>query len=278
MGSVAKRVFREPLVHFLVIAVLIFAVDQAARSDADDPRVIVVDDAVRSELIALFEEGQGRPPTGAEVEALIDRWLYNEIMYREAVALGLDQGDEMFRSRLELKLRAMLIESASVDPPTEEQLRAWFEENRERYRVPRRFDVAQFRVDGEGEEAEQAALRLSGTLVDGVIPEPYDDRLRVYRNRSRENIAAVFGEPFAAGLLDGGGPAGGEHGSWRPVRSIAGWHVARIEAAREPVEPAFEVLRPQLEAEWLKAQNKRAAAEAFREIRDSYTIRREDAR
>ncbi len=263
-----KTWLHEPLVHFLLLGVLIFAIDQAVRSDDDNPRVIVVDEAVRAELVDVFEGARGREPTEEEFEVLLDTWLYNEIMYREALVLGLDKGDEMFRSRLELKLRAMLIDNVVLDPPTEEDLRAWFEANRERYTAPHRFDFVQFRV--EGEEAEQRAAELAGTLVDGTIPEPYDDVARFYKNRSRDNIAAVFGIEFADGLVNGGGDA------WHPLPSKAGWHVARIQAEKPPLEPNFEALRPTLEAEWRKFHNNRLAVEALNEIRATYEVRRED--
>lgn len=99
MGWSTRALLREPLLHFLVIGGLVFAADQLLLSDADKARVIVVDDKIWDELIGQFERGKGRKPTDDELKVLLDRWIYNEVMYREALALGLDKGDEMFRSR-----------------------------------------------------------------------------------------------------------------------------------------------------------------------------------
>ena len=264
---------REPLVHFLVIGALIFVVDEAVRSDDDNPRVIVIDDAVRAELVALFEDARGRPPSDREYEILVDAWLYDEVMYREAVVLGLDKGDDMFRSRLELKLRSMLLDSVVLEPATDADLRAWLEANRDRYAVPQRFDFEQFQVADA--DAEQTALQLASHLRNegnnnGVVPEAYKERVRVYRNRSRDNIAAVFGTGFAHGLLNG------EARTWRAVRAEGGWHVARVRAERPAIEPDFDALKAKLEADWRSFHTRRLAREAFQDIRDSYEIRRED--
>lgn len=263
---------REPLLHFLAIGLLIFALDRFARSGDDDPRLIVIDDAVRAELVALFAEGRGRKPTDKEYEFLVERWLYDEVMYREALALGLDKGDVMFRSRLELKLRAMLINSVQVDPPTEEDLRRWFEANRARYTTPPRFDLVQFPVDGDDPERTASALAatLGGSKDDSAIPVEYEGALRHYKGRSRDNIAAVFGDDFAALLLQG------DTERWRALRSEGGWHVAQVRGERPQVAPDFEALKPRIRAEWTKYHNRRLAGEAFEEIRRSYEIRRED--
>lgn len=259
-------VLRDPLLHFLLLGALIFVVDWATRSDANNTRVIVVDKQVRQNLTTLFRDGQGREPSDKELDVLIDRWIYDEVMYREALALGLDKGDDMFRSRLELKLRAMLIDNVVVDPPTDDALRAWFEAHRDRYTAPRRFDFMQFHVEGSDAEAHAQAAALASQLKGETVPVAYQDEVRIYRNRSQENIVSIFGNDFATGLI---GAAGG----WVAVHSTTGWHVARVLEDKPPAEPAFDAIKPQLEAEWLKSEQKRLAAEAFRRIRDHYDIR-----
>lgn len=270
MRPSARALLREPLLHFLAIGALIFGLDQAVRSDRASPRVIVVDHKVQGELTKLFEDGQGRKPTPDEMKVLIDRWIYNEVMYREAVALGLDKGDEMFRSRLELKLRMMLIDNVVLDPPSDDELKKWLQDNRDRFTAPRRFDFVQIFL--EGDDGEGRATELASRLVDGAIPAPYNESTRFYKNRTRDNIAMVFGDQFAAGLVDSGS------NGWHALRSPDGWHVAQLLDDKPAVEPDFESMKPQLEADWRKATQKRLAGEAFRDIRARYNIRVEDAR
>lgn len=261
-----KTVLREPLLHFLLIGAVIFVVDGATRSKADNAHVIVVDDKVRTELSEQFKVGQGRQPTEDELRVLIDRWVYDEVMYREAVALGLDKGDEMFRSRLELKMRAMLIDNVIVNPASDEDLRQWLEANRQRYTAPRRFDFVQFQIEGPEAQAQARAEAVASQIKGEAVPPQYDEAVRIYRDRSQENIASVFGEAFAAGLL-------GAQDKWVAVHSTTGWHVARLLDDKPPVEPDFDAIKPQLEADWRKFQENRLAREAFHDIRERYDVR-----
>jgi len=263
---------REPLLHFMLIGALIFGVDQAVRAERSGARTIVVNDAVRSQLIAQFKQGKGREPSEEEMRVLLDRWIYDEVMYREALALGLDKGDPMFRSRLELKLRSMLIDNVVADPPTDDQLRAWMTANPGRYSAPRRYDFAIFPANGDDAAAEKRAREMARRLRSDEEPESDEDVVQFFKNRSGENIAEVFGEAFAEGLVNGGG------NRWHPLRSSSGWQVVRLDADKPAVVPDFATLKPQLLADWQRYEQKRLAGEAFREIRARYDIRMEPAK
>ncbi len=262
-----KAFLREPLLHFLLIGLLIFAVDKAVSSDAQNARVIVLDKDTRSGLIRKFIEKQGRVPDIDEIDELIDAWIYDEVMYRQAVALGLDKGDEMFRSRLELKLRSMLIDNAVIDPPTDAQLKQWLEQNRAMYSAPRRYDFMQIKIDGDDGVAETEATNLAKYWRNGAISEDYAGKELYYRDRTRENIAQVFGASFAKGLLDP------DDTYWHAVKANDGWHVARVQQDKPAIEPDFATLKPQLEADWRKAALKQKAQDAYKDIRNSYAIR-----
>jgi hypothetical protein len=240
------------------------------RSDSNSSRVIVVDGPVRDTLIGLFRQGQGREPTPDEFKILLDRWIYEEVMYREALALGLDKGDPMFRSRLELKMRALLIDNVVLDPPTDEDLRQWLNSHLDRYAVPRRFDFVQFKIDGNEDDARSKATALAAQLTGADIPQEYKEVVRIYQDRSRDNIASVFGETFADKLVDAAG-------KWVAIESTTGWHVARMLDDKPAVEPNFEAIKPQLAADWRKFNQTKRAADAFNAIREHYEIRTKDA-
>jgi hypothetical protein len=162
--------WREPLLHFVALGLLIFAVDHFASPASGDPRMITVDKEIETNLVSLFEEGQGRAPTDRELDRLIHRWLQNEVLYREALALGLDKGDEMIRERLILKMRMVVLNNVVVDPPSEKDLRQWFERNRSRYDLPRRFDFVQFQVADANADDPNLAQDLASGMIDGVVP------------------------------------------------------------------------------------------------------------
>ncbi len=262
-----SSLLREPLVHFLVLGLLIFAVDYYMRPPADSRRTINVDAKVENTLVTLFKDGQGREPTQEEVDRLVKRWLLNEIYYREALALGLDQGDAMIRSRLVLKMRDVLLNNLVLDPPSDDTLRAWFEANRKRYDTPKRYDIVQFLVaDAKSGSRQQAEKLLPVSSGGDTVPEAYANAVRRYTGRTRENIADLFGDSFASDLLDRA------DAGWRVIGSRKGWHIARVEAVHPAVAADFKKMKLQVKADYGEAQRTIAAFEAIKEIRSRYTI------
>lgn len=262
---------REPLLHFLVLGGLIFAIDHVVSAREDNARVIVIDDALTGTLATLFEEGRGRMPTDEELSPLVYRWLQNEVLYREALALGLDQGDEMIRERMILKMRMLVFNDVAVDEPDEARLRRWFEANRARYDIPQRYDFVQFRVPGSDTDARASAGRLADRLPADDVPDQFSQDVRQYRGRTRANIATMFGDDFAAAF--DGEPVNG----WQALPSDEGWHIARVTAVHDPVPASFESLKPRIAADWRQQQSRAQVLEALKEMREKYEIRWEIA-
>lgn len=262
-----NQLLREPLVHFLLIALGILFVDQVLLPEVDPEKLIVVDEARIAELSNQFQEDRGRLPTERELDQLLTTWLQNEVMYREAKRLGLDQGDEMFRNRLVLKIRNMVFSSIVVDEPTDEVLRAWFEENRARYDKPRRFDFEQLLPELEEGARENAARDLAARFGDEAPPPDYRRLVRRYGGRPEGNIRSVFGDAFADALLDA--PVG----EWTAAPTEDGWRLGRIVAVGEAEPARFEDVRFRVKNDWTYAAQQRAVFEEISAIRDRYEIR-----
>src|SRR5262245_38894831 len=107
---------REPLLHFLLIGSLLFAVHAVATPSISHERLIEIRPEVRQSIVDLYkskrntEPGSELPagPSAEELERLIDVWVLNEVLYREAIAQGLDKGDEMIRERIIQKMRLLI--------------------------------------------------------------------------------------------------------------------------------------------------------------------------
>ena len=82
----------EPLVHFVFLGAMVFALDHALVARAGDPNTIVVSADVNKELVGMFTDSRRRPPTPEELKSLQKIWLDNEVLYREGLANGLDRG------------------------------------------------------------------------------------------------------------------------------------------------------------------------------------------
>ena len=144
---------REPLLHFVVLGALLFALDHWRAGREADPRSIVVGTEVDIEARQLFKASRGREPGAEELAALRQVWLDNEVLYREGLALQVDKGDKSIRERVIFK--ALSVVDANVKLPAFDDalLRAWFEKNRSKYDAPARFDFQEAVLDGEPSEA-----------------------------------------------------------------------------------------------------------------------------
>jgi len=98
------RLLREPLLHFLALGAAIFAVHAMLSGEAPRPDVVVVTRGRVDSLVASFTSTHGRPPDAAERDELVQSWVREEILCREAVRLGLDREDAVIRDRLRQKM------------------------------------------------------------------------------------------------------------------------------------------------------------------------------
>ena len=101
--QIAMRWPREPLVYFLLAGAALFYVSGFVDSSADDYRIeLTPSDLTR--LADQWEAQMGRPPSTSELNGLTEQWIREEIFYREAMRLSLDENDVIIRRRLVQKL------------------------------------------------------------------------------------------------------------------------------------------------------------------------------
>jgi hypothetical protein len=264
------EIAREPLVHFLLLAVVILIIDQKLLPERDPTRLILVDQVLVDELREQHMEGKGRYPTVEEMDRILLTWVQNEVMYREAVRLGLDQGDDMFRNRLVLKIRNMLISSIVTPEPTEGELRAWFEQHPERFQPARLLDIEYFEPDIAETDAEAAARRavtLASDLGSGAVPEELQVPLRQLDRRPEPSLAATLGPELLAKLT--AEPAG----RWVAGTYQGRWHLARIVNIEEPEPVSYEDARFKVKGDWEVAKRRRALFDEITDIRNRYEVR-----
>ncbi len=268
IGDVARRVMRDPLAQFLAIGLALFAVDRLTQAEAADPRLIVVDAPAYGELVDIFAEVQGRAPTPDEMEPLVERWIMNETLYREARALGLDEGDEMVRERIMQKLRVLMHTAVTVEDPDEATLRAWYAANRDRYALPELISFRLARLDGDEEQARALAARLNEALAGDAPLAPGEARVFPFPERPRAALEQVFGAAFVQAVTEL--PVG----VWTPAPTEAGWQVALFEERTAPVVTEFEDVAGSVEADWREESYRRRARQSIEALMASYRVSR----
>ena len=259
---------REPLLHFAVLGAVLFAADHFLVVRTDDPRTIVLGSAVTSEAKSAFRTNRGRDPNAEELSALTSRWIDNEVLYREGLAMRMDQGDTMIRDRVIFKA-LMVVESGLKLPPVDDKtLRAWFETQRARYDEPARYDFQEAVLSGD---ASEAATRAFTQALNTGTPGDAKAGLRVFKGRPLENLTQSYGPEFAKALEEG------PQGEWRAVPTRDGLRVMRLEAFAPPRPAAFEALRNVVLADWTDATMAQLRTDAVRARGKKYSVRHEGA-
>jgi PPIC-type PPIASE domain len=268
---VLARLLREPLVHFLLLGGLMFAIFGRGGSGADiGDRQIVVSEADVSRLAEGFSRTWHRPPASDELEAQIQDYIREEVLYRTALALGLDKNDTIMRRRLRQKMEFLFEDT--VPPPQEAELRTYLQAHVEKFLTQPLISFRQIFVSqSRGANAEGDARQILAHLVStapGAANE--GDALLLGGTFTRmplDRVSALFGESLAQTTAQSG------VGRWiGPLRSAYGLHLVLVTAV-EPAElPQFEQVRSAVEREWFAERRARAQAAQYQALLAGYRI------
>jgi len=268
------RAAREPLVHFLLAGLVLFiayAIVQPQRFMPDAARRVELSTTEVARVEAAFNARWQRLPTDAELRGLLATEVRNEILAREAVALGLDQDDVIIKRRLAQKMEFLAEDVSSLRDPSVLELRAWFEANRNEFASAPRvtFRHVYFSVDRRGESAETAArkaLAVAGAASAAPLGDPFMFHDR-YSDRTAPQVAQEFGAEFATAVF--AAPVGRWSG---PVASGLGWHVIWTEEVRAGEVPPFEDAETQVRERWLSDQREAAKRATFAAMFARYEV------
>lgn len=250
------KLLREPLIHFLVIGAAIFVLyGFMGQQDAEEQeRAITITAGEIGWLTDAWEKRWNRPPTAEEREGLIKQYLRETILYREAVAMGLDKDDIVIRRRLAQKLEFLTQDLMSLQPPLEEELRTYFKKHMDRYQPPDLITMTHVFLDPDkrGDRTLQDAETIKAKLVALKHP-PQDARSfgdpfmlqSYYPERSEAELAKLFGRGFAEPVFKLA-----PHQWHGPVLSGYGTHLVYVHDRRAAEPPRFEDVEGQVRQDW----------------------------
>jgi hypothetical protein len=267
-----QKLWREPLVHFLLIGAVLFILFDLTREESGDPaNRILVSESQIGQLAAQFRRTWLRPPTQEELNGLVESFVRDEIYYREALAMGLDQNDPQVRQRMRLKLEFLLEDLTAQQAPTDEVLDAYLQQNPEKFLIAPRISFRQvFLSFDRGRALESDAEQLLVELRAGAAAEPLGDPTMLPYEQtavSERMIARTFGEKFARAVIEL------EPGSWQgPIFSGLGAHLVLVTDRVEGRMPNLAEIRPEVEQEYLAERRKELKDRAYRELREGYEV------
>ena len=269
---------REPLAHFLLIGLALFVAYRAFNPRAGQTgsyQIALTTDDVR-QLQSTFAAQWQRAPSPEEMRGLIEQKIREEILYRQALQLGLEKDDVIIKRRLAQKMQFLAEDVAAAHQPTTGELKAWYSKNSAQFALPSRFSFRHlyFSPDRRGEQAHDDAMKALTTIraerEESKAAAALADRFMFqdyYADRTPEELEKEFGAQFAPAVQKL------KPGAWQgPVESGYGWHLVFVDSVVPGRIPVFEEVEADVKNAWLADQKQQAWQKAYEDMRAKYTI------
>ncbi len=281
--KVLKKIIRAPLIHMLIFGGLLFGVFLLLYKDKEDiEKIITIRNSDVTQLIARWNAQFKRNPTEQEMRALLNNHIREEVLYREAKALGLDQDDVIIRRRLAQKMEFLFQDLLVDTDPIEEEIDAFFQKNISKYQIPALVTFSHIFFSTEIRTPEEAGVRAVQVRDElNAFPEtsanaaqkgdylmlPYD-----YEALSRVEVVNLFGSTaFTDSLFQG------EVGTWQgPELSAYGLHLYNVHQRSDARVPDLTEVRERVLEDLLLERREQANELLFEEFRGQYVIEYEE--
>jgi len=274
------KTLRDPLIHFFVLGLVVFGLHGLLEEEpqvADDPFLVEVTSADIEWFRTMWSKRMGREPTVEELRGQVNHLIREQVLSREAVSMGLDEGDPVVRRRLAQKMDFLFKDLSDITEPSEGELRAYLRGNREAYEVPEKvtFTHIYFNADERGEEGAAEAVRMlvkrlnanEGVLADvSGLGDPFLLQPS-YSEKTLTEVRGEFGTQFADMVWNQ------EARTWHgPVPSGYGLHAVYVRERSDATLPAFGDLKERLKVDWIAERQGEITQKAYQEVRGRYRV------
>jgi len=272
------RLFKEPLIQFLIIGAAIYGAYAVFGTPEEDYRdnIILVDSNRINAMISEWESRWQRPPTRQEIDGLIQQYIKEDVLYRQAVSMGLNEDDPITRRRMAQKLEFLTSDLAQLQEPAEGELETFFEENEADYRDPDRISFSHIFIDPDArgdatlDDADVllARLKAAGEPTEEMLQQGDRFMLQNYFAAASElDIRRQLGSGFAESVL------ALEPGRWHgPVLSGYGVHLVYVFSFQAAPAPQFEVVRERVLEDWHTVKREEFNAQFLESLKERFEI------
>ena len=276
MKIILRKLIREPLFHFLLLGAMIFLLAGRVRSGSvgSGDKIVVTQSQIES-MVVGFSRTWMRPPSQEELQGLVDDFVREEVLYREAKAMGLDQDDIIVRRRMRQKFEFLAEDQAArTGPPTDQELESYLRQYADKYSEEPNFSFDHIffsrEMRGASADAEANAMlaRLSGkgTIDIAKLGDAFLLPSR-FEKTSAGEIARLFGEKFAEDLTKA------PLGTWAgPIESSYGIHLVRVNARIPEGAPPLAKVRESVLRDLLNDRHKQELDTQYEKLRARYTV------
>ena len=271
-----RRFWREPLTRFFAAGAGLFLLYALVGNRAPtDDRHIVIDRYELETLAALWQAQWRRPPTRDELSRLVVDRVREEVLYREALALDLDENDVLVRRRLAEKLEMALNDVAATAEPSGDDLRRYFESHADRYVEPPGLTLTHrfFSRDRRGGSAEaDARAALEALAAGGTVNDDSFHAAKTLELQDADRLERIFGTEFRDAAVEHAARPLSRHAWFGPVPSAFGAHLVRVDAYTEGRPRTLDEIRETVVADWRREHVAAREAERYAEMRAGYEV------
>lgn len=262
-----RRLLREPLAHFLIAGAIVFWLMSGRAPDVGERR-IVVDEAVAGRLVQRWNDTFHRPPSAEEFDSLIGEYVKDQVYYREALRLGLDQEDEIVVRRMRRKLEDSAAAEAEAAQPDEAVLQAMLDKDPARYALEPRITFDQIYLGADTRQLRAQAPGLLDRLRAGNAPNPVPAPLPAHMDAAdTDAISRTFGDELALAVRNQA------IGTWQgPVASGLGLHFIRVTKREAARKPSLAEVRQRVENDWRAEAIRSAQARGYAAMLEGYDV------
>jgi parvulin-like peptidyl-prolyl isomerase len=274
-----KKILKEPVVYFFVLGFVVFGLHSFLNNNSEDentdPFTVGITSADIEWIRSSWEARMKRQPTPSELQSLIDSYVREEILSREAYAMDLDERDIVIKRRLVQKLTFVFEDLAETIEPVDDELKNYMRENQEKYRIPEMISFTQVyfksgkRKDAM-EEAKTVLARLKSLQSPPEEAVSLGDAIMIdssFRKKSPDEVARILGREFTDELF-----SIDEKGWQGPIESTFGLHLVYISDHIASRMPEFENIRDNVKYDFMYGRKKEVIDSAYNAVRSRYTI------
>jgi peptidyl-prolyl cis-trans isomerase C len=266
------------LLLFLVVCVALiglFQLLQMSKAEAAARR-IVISAADIANMREVWIAQRGAPPSPAQMQAMIDAAVREQVLYREALALKLEQDDTMVRKRMAQRMELTLRNADTPTKPTEAELADYLQRHADEFKIPAKvafthiyFNHKNTRVKAKA-DAEKVLLALKAKKHPSERAPQLGERFFLpadFTSKSKSELAELLGPQFAGAMFEL------TPGQWEgPIASSYGYHVVRITERTDSRVPALDEMRDRVAAELTASRRRAAEAAQYAALRSRYEV------
>ena len=265
------RLFKEPLLHFVIIGAALFVLYTIMNPESmTSEKRIVVDDGRITNMVAVFERTWHRQPSREELQGLIDNYILEEIYYRQALAMGIDENDPVIRRRLRQKMEFFTSEAGARLAPEDVELEQYLQAHVDKYKTDNRYSFEQLYLssDRSADQLEKLLQQTAQKLTRGEMADT--DRTLLpgkFVTVTAFEVNRTFGDDFAKKLDSL------PIGEWStPLQSGLGFHFVKLSERQAGQLPPLAQVRDKLLRDWSYDKSLALKKELDKKLKDEYQV------